>query len=102
MAGSSVALEQLINHLCELDEATLSEISDFVEFISQQREKKGYGFSMPFADERSHLSRWNRPVKIYRRSQARYLTWSPSYGRSAEHTDQCVRAPRPQNGKSRG
>jgi hypothetical protein len=41
MAGSSVALERLIDRLRDLDEATLSEISDFVEFIFQQKEKKG-------------------------------------------------------------
>jgi hypothetical protein len=41
MAGSSVALERLISRLRELDEATLSEISDFVEFIFQKKEKKG-------------------------------------------------------------
>jgi len=41
MAGSSVALEQLIDRLRDLDEATLSEVSDFVEFIYQKKDKKG-------------------------------------------------------------
>jgi hypothetical protein len=41
MAGSSVALERLIDRLRNLDEATLSEIGDFVEFIFQKKEKKG-------------------------------------------------------------
>jgi hypothetical protein len=41
MADSSVALERLIERLRDLDEATLSEISDFVEFISQKKAKKG-------------------------------------------------------------
>jgi hypothetical protein len=42
MAGSSVALERLINRLRELDETTLSEISDFVEFVLQKQEKKAW------------------------------------------------------------
>jgi hypothetical protein len=41
MAGSSVALERLIERLSDPDEATVSEISDFVEFICQKKEKKG-------------------------------------------------------------
>jgi hypothetical protein len=40
MAGSSVALERLIDRLHDLDEMTLSEISDFVEFVIQKKEKK--------------------------------------------------------------
>jgi predicted ATPase len=55
----------------------------------------------PPADECSHLSRWNSSVKISRLSKARYLTWSCSCDRSAEHTDQYVRAPHPQGGRSR-
>lgn len=42
MAGSSVALERSINRLRELDETTLSEISDFVEFVLQKQEKKAW------------------------------------------------------------
>jgi hypothetical protein len=41
MARSSVALERLIDRLRNLDEATLLEISDFVEFIAQKKEQKG-------------------------------------------------------------
>ena len=41
MAGPSVFLERLIGCLRDLDEETLSEISDFVEFISQKKDKKG-------------------------------------------------------------
>jgi len=41
MAGPSVFLERLIGRLRDLDEETLSEISDFVEFISQKKDKKG-------------------------------------------------------------
>jgi phosphopantothenoylcysteine synthetase/decarboxylase len=41
MAGPSVSLERLIDRLRGLDEATLSEISDFVEFIVQKKQKKG-------------------------------------------------------------
>jgi hypothetical protein len=41
MAGPSVSLERLIDRLRELDEETLSEISDFVEFVFQKKEKKG-------------------------------------------------------------
>jgi hypothetical protein len=41
MAGSSVALERLIERLSDPDEATVSEISDFVEFICQKKETKG-------------------------------------------------------------
>lgn len=41
MAGSNVALERLIDRLRTLDEATLSEISDFVEFMAQKKAQKG-------------------------------------------------------------
>jgi hypothetical protein len=41
MVGPSVFLERLISRLCDLDEDTLSEISDFVEFISQKKDKIG-------------------------------------------------------------
>jgi hypothetical protein len=41
MTGPSVALERLIERLRSLDEATLSEISDFVDLIFQKKEKKG-------------------------------------------------------------
>jgi hypothetical protein len=41
MVGPSVFLERLISRLRDLDEDTLSEISDFVEFISQKKDKKG-------------------------------------------------------------
>jgi hypothetical protein len=41
MAGPNASLERLIDRLRDLDEATLSEISDFVEFICQKKETKG-------------------------------------------------------------
>ena len=41
MAGPSAFLERLINRLRDMDEETLSEISDFVEFISQKKDKNG-------------------------------------------------------------
>jgi hypothetical protein len=41
MVGPSVFLERLISRLRDLDEDTLSEISDLVEFISQMKDKKG-------------------------------------------------------------
>jgi phosphopantothenoylcysteine synthetase/decarboxylase len=41
MPGPSVFLERLIGRLRDLDEETLSEISDFVQFISQKKDKKG-------------------------------------------------------------
>jgi hypothetical protein len=41
MARPNASLERLIDRLRDLDEATLSEISDFVEFIFQKKEKKG-------------------------------------------------------------
>jgi len=41
MPGPSVFLERLIGRLRDLDEETLSEISDFVRFISQKKDKKG-------------------------------------------------------------
>jgi hypothetical protein len=40
MAGPNTSLERLIDRLRNLDEETLSEISDFVEFIFQKKEKK--------------------------------------------------------------
>jgi hypothetical protein len=41
MAGPNASLERLMDRLRNLDEATLSEISDFVEFICQKKETKG-------------------------------------------------------------
>lgn len=41
MPGPSVFLERLIGRLRDLDEETLSEISAFVQFISQKKDKKG-------------------------------------------------------------
>jgi hypothetical protein len=41
MAGPSVFVERLISRLHDLDEDTLSEISDLVEFISQMKDKEG-------------------------------------------------------------
>jgi len=41
MAGPSVFVERLIGRLRDLDEDTLSEISDLVEFISQMKDNKG-------------------------------------------------------------
>jgi hypothetical protein len=40
MAGPNASLERLMDRLRNLDEATLSEISDFVEFICQKKETK--------------------------------------------------------------
>jgi hypothetical protein len=40
MAEPSISLERLMDRLRELDEEALSEISDFVEFVLQRKEKK--------------------------------------------------------------
>ena len=41
MAGQSISLEQIMDRLRELDEETLAEVSDFVEFICRKKEKRG-------------------------------------------------------------
>jgi len=41
MAGQSISLEQIMDRLRELDEETLVEVNDFVEFVCQKKEKKG-------------------------------------------------------------
>ena len=40
MAGQSISLEQIMDRLRELDEETLVEVNDFVEFVCQKKEKK--------------------------------------------------------------
>ncbi len=41
MARQSISLEQIMDRLRELDEETLVEVNDFVEFVCQKKEKKG-------------------------------------------------------------
>lgn len=41
MASQSVPLEQIVDRLRELDEETLGEVGDFVEFVCQKKGKKG-------------------------------------------------------------
>ena len=41
MAEQSAPLERIIDRLHELDDETLVEVRDFVEFVCQKKEKKG-------------------------------------------------------------
>jgi hypothetical protein len=40
MAGQNIPLERLVDRLRELDEETLAEIGDFVEFVCQKKKKE--------------------------------------------------------------
>jgi hypothetical protein len=67
MAGQSVSVEQITDRLRKLDDEALAEVSDFVEFVCQKKEKRGKRL-LDFLRERALPSHWSRCVQ----------TWPPS------------------------